>query len=380
MRILRQVANSILRSGLSLLKDAPPAAKERAVRSIVRILAPLDFPLIQERTPEALLGAVRIMAEAVATTPYGEPLRYPTPLVITVGSTTSCPFPCANCYSNSTDASSHSAQHAGPRLFQRIAASAAPFVMIGGGEPLATPNIGGLVQLLLDAGKVVYFATNASLTPLIDQIARHKGQLVPFLSVWGAREEHDRQRGRGSYDRLARNLENLNGVDARGNLLVVLSSSDLSIFDTVADLVSKTSVRTVLVTRKLFAGRTAGGPFNPSPQVLRNILERIRSIQPHVVQVSVDIPELSALKLRRPPLLQRLLGIPAATECGAGNWTMHLDSAGQGYPCFSLETSQELGIGADLEIADQWKKVVRLRRTLGSSSPCLGERAIVSEA
>ena len=378
MRLLRQVANSILRRGLSLLDDAPPAAKERALRSIVQMLAPLDFPLIQERNPEALLGAVRIMAEAVSTTPYGEPLRYPTPLVITVGSTTSCPFPCANCYSNSTD--SHTAQHASPQLFQRIAGSAAPFVMIGGGEPLATPNIGGLVQLLLDAGKVVYFSTNASLTPIIDQIARHKGQLVPFLSVWGAKEEHDRQRGRGSYDRLARNLETLNGVDARGNLLVVLSSSDLSIFDTIADLVSKSSVRTVLVTRKLFAGRTAGEPFNPSPQVLKNIIDRIRSIQPHVVQVSVDIPELGALKLRRPPRFQRLLGIPAPTECSAGNWTMHLDSTGQGYPCFSLEASKELGIGADLEIADQWKKVARLRRTLGSSAPCLGERAIVSGA
>lgn len=377
MRFVREVVNSNLRTGLSLLESAPQVARQRVVQSLVQMLVPLDCLLLQEGTAEALLSLVRIVAKSVVETPYGQPLRFSSPLIITVGSSTSCPFPCANCYANSVSAEVRPARHADVALFQRIADCGTPFVMIGGGEPLATPNISRLIAPLLDAGKIVYLSTNASVTPIVDQIARHSKQLLVFLPVWGPKEEHDRQRGRGSFERLQRNLAKLEAVGAEANLLVVLGSDDLSVFDTVAALAAKWKVRSALVTRKLFVGRTQGAAFQPTPQLTKKIIERINSIQPYVRQISVDIPELAAAQeRRRSPRMQTLLGIPDQTECSAGNWTMHIDPAGVSYPCFSLETSKEIGIGADLPIADQWKKVVELRKSLVAPGVCLGESGI----
>jgi MoaA/NifB/PqqE/SkfB family radical SAM enzyme len=376
MKLVRNMTNSMLRGGLALLDSAPALAEQRAVDSIVRVLSPFQFALVQEGNSAALIDAIRIVAEAVTSTPYGEPLRFPAPLLITVGTSHICPFSCANCYSNSGTESGSNTRVAGIELFKRIAHSRTPCVMVSGGEPLALPNIRDLLKPLLDAGKVVYIATNAGITPIADVIADYPTQLFVILSLWGSSEKHDRLRGPGSYERVERNLAKLNQLGSIGRLLVVLTGEDLSVFDSIEDLVAKFRIGSVLVTRKLSVGRLDNSSPKLAPDFVSKVLDRARPVRPHVRQIYLDIPELRQRHAPRVSRLHDLLGIPVRTDCSAGNWMMHLDADGVAFPCYTFEGRAEIGQRSELQLQQQWENISAVRVNIDTSSACIGETRI----
>jgi MoaA/NifB/PqqE/SkfB family radical SAM enzyme len=278
MRFARDVLNSFLRSGLASLESAPSSATRAAVETLLQMLSPFQFLLLREMSGSALIDAVRIVAEAIVSTPHGESLRFPAPLLITVGTSNFCPFSCSNCYSSSGPKLSHNEKAASVEMFHRIAASRTPFVMISGGEPLALPNIKELLKPLLDARKFIYVATNAALTPIASLLADCGKHLFILLPLWGTKNEHDRHRGTGSYERVERNLARLNQLDSAGQLLVVLSSNDLSVFDAVEDFATRFHVGTVLITRKLSVGRVDDTTFTFTVGLAKRVIERTRFI------------------------------------------------------------------------------------------------------
>jgi MoaA/NifB/PqqE/SkfB family radical SAM enzyme len=373
MEWVRHVTNAIMRDGLAILETASPTVKRHAIDSIVKVLSPFQFALLQRSDNRALVDAVRIVAQAIVSTPYGRPLRYPAPLLITLGLSRFCPYSCSNCYSSSGQTRRHDAPEMHLALVERIAASPTPCVMISGGEPLALPNIREVLGLLIKAGKFVYLATNSSITPITDLISEHGAALFPLLSVWGTMEEHDRQRGAGSFERIERNLESLNERGYPGRLLIVLTSGDLAIFDSVDSLVAKHRVASVLITRKLEVGRSDGSRFELRPAIVGSIMDRTRSIRRYVRQVYLDVPELRTGNAGRPSWLRKTLGIPAHNDCSAGNWMMHLDFEGAAYPCYTFEGSAEKGAPAHLTIAQQWAQIRRDCENAAGSPLCLGE-------
>jgi MoaA/NifB/PqqE/SkfB family radical SAM enzyme len=371
----RRWTNSILKSGLDLLDSAPAAARQRAFNSIFNTLSLLDNTLLRDVPNEALVEAMRVVAEAVISTPYGEPLKYPTPLLITIGASLFCPHACTNCYSRS-GAVGDRARDASGEIFERVAASRAPFVMISGGEPLSLPDINKRLKLLLDAGKFVYVATNSAITPITSEIADHPSRLFVFLSIWGTRDAHDKVRGKKSYERLERNLAQLNNLGSDGRLLLVLNDEDLAMFDGVEELVKRHRVRTIIVSRKFSVGRLDGASLKITPELTQRIEGRAAALSRYVKHVYLDIPELRVNQGLRSSHLRRLLGIPVSVECGAGNWMMHLDSEGMAFPCYTFEGRKDLGVDPNLQIAGQWALVRQVRARVPAAAAtyaCIGE-------
>jgi MoaA/NifB/PqqE/SkfB family radical SAM enzyme len=379
MRYLRLLANSILRSGLNALEGAPPPAVQRAIESVVRLLAPLDNTLLQEPHGAALVAGMRIVAEAIISTPYGQALKFPAPLLITVGPSNFCPYACSNCYSSSGREGQSPSHRRSQAIFTRIAKSRSPFVMISGGEPLSMPNINAYIELLLDARKFVYLATNASIRPLSSLLREHGSHFFVFLSLWGGQARHDQIRGSGSYDRLKRNLSTLNELDLPGRLLVVLSDCDFSIFDAVEEIVRSSKVRTVIVLRKLSIGRFEKSAFAITTDVVGRLRQRVNAIRPHVNEVYFDIPEFRGLDENRPSRLQSLFGIAPHDECSAGNWMMHLDADGGAFPCYSFEGRSDIRCDSNLSIEGQWALVGAARRNIKAQSACIGEALVGNE-
>lgn len=324
------------------------------MQTVARILAPFQFSLLRESGNRAIVEAVRIIAEAIVSTPYGQALRFPAPLLITVGTSEFCPHACPNCYSSSGPLGAGRRTDAPVAMFEQIARSRTPCVMISGGEPLAVSNIADLLAPLLEAGKFVYVATNASVGRLTDIITSHRDSLFFLLSIWGNSALHDKLRGPGSFIRLERNLERLNQLGSEGRLLVVLSNRGLSIFDTVEELAKKYRVASVLVTRKLRVGRTAGDALEFEPDVMQSVSDRMQAIKRYVRQVYLDVPELRSQDGTKPSLLRGVFGIPASDACSAGNWMMHLDSEGVAYPCYTLEGNAEASASYSFSLPEQW--------------------------
>jgi MoaA/NifB/PqqE/SkfB family radical SAM enzyme len=374
MQLVRGVVNAMLSRGLPHLKEAPPETVRTAYEYLRRIGLRCGFPMPEELDDRFLRNAFSLVARAVINTPYGQPLQLESPLIITLSVSDYCPFACTNCYSNSGQTSTNERPADGVQpIFEKVADSTTPFVLITGGEPLATQSTRPGVLALLDAGKRVLISTNASIATYLDIAERYPTTLTFVLPIWGTRKRHDELRGHRSFERVEQNLELLNRRGLRGHLMVVLADDSFSVFEDVLRLVQKLEVSIVRVVRKIRVGRRDDIAIEVSSGFEQALRQRTRQLRRYVPHVLIDIPELR----RRRPLkaIQSVLGIRDYGSCAAGRWMMHIDSRGAAFPCYTFEPSGRHHVPSTLSIFDQWRLIQLASSDLGSGNICIGEES-----
>jgi hypothetical protein len=52
---------------------------------------------------------------------------------------------------------------------------------------------------------------------------------------------------------------------------------------------------------------------------------------------------------------------------------MHIDDAGQGYPCFSFEGQRDRSVASELPIVEQWREIRGLRARFPLGALCVAE-------
>lgn len=369
MRIARILVNSLLSLSSERLADLSPSVAADVYRLIGTFAAFAGRPLMERLDPRVLKGAMSLVSDALARTPYGSQLEFDHPLVISLSTSSYCPFACCNCYASSGDNRERGRASDRLQLFAKVARSKTPFVILSGGEPLVADGFGECLGLLLEAGKFVFVSTNALVDP---SVARQRdGQLVFILPVWGDRKRHDARRGAHSFDRLERNLAGLNGVGQKPNLHIVLPDNDFSALPDVERLVHQYKVNVVTIARRIQTGRVDGTRLVLSSSDLSKLDHWQAVLQRHARRVVCDLPELqSTAALGR---LHSLLGLPNFEGCAAGNWMMHIDDTGQGFPCFSFEGRQHLAVPRHLTIGNQWRAVRQMRAEFPAGVRCPGE-------
>jgi MoaA/NifB/PqqE/SkfB family radical SAM enzyme len=167
-------------------------------------------------------------------------------------------------------------------------------------------------------------------------------------------------------------LTTLNAARLKPQLLVVLCDTDFSVFDEVERLARSHVIDVVTISRRIDVGRVETRPIEFSQDYWRQLEIRRKKLKTHVRNVVCDLPEM---RIRRSSaLVQRLLGLPPHEGCSAGNWMMHIDDAGQGYPCFSFEGRRDQSVGSELPIIMQWKEIRKLRARFPVGALCVAER------
>jgi MoaA/NifB/PqqE/SkfB family radical SAM enzyme len=313
-------------------------------------------------------SSIGTIARAIADTPYGQPLRFECPLIVTVAVSDYCPFACANCYSNAGAGFRATEQEAAS--FEKLAVSKTPLVLLTGGEPMAAAATRPGVLRLLDAGKVVFVSTNASIEGYVDLAARHP-LLIFILPIWGNRKGHDEQRGPRSFERVTQNLQRLKRVGRRGWILVVLNGTDLSALDEVMRLAEMYQISLVRITRKVRVGREDGNSPEVTTAFVRAVREAAARLKRFVPNVVVDLPETRTE--RGWAFITSALGIPHYRSCAAGNWMMHVDPGGNAYPCYTFEGGTAARVPVMASVADQWRLVRARRSELSDGAVCVGE-------
>jgi hypothetical protein len=128
-------------------------------------------------------------------------------------------------------------------------------------------------------------------------------------------------------------------------------------------------VKVVTVSRRIDVGRMDDTRFALDQGHLDKLAQWRKRLLRHVRSVVLDLPEVpSKTGLGK---LQGILGLPAQSGCSAGNWMMHIDDSGRGFPCFSFETYQEHASAKDLTIAEQWSAARALRARHPSGALCV---------
>lgn len=372
MRIARNLVNSLFlrTSGLLSTLSSTEAADAFGILRSVADLA--GCPQVKRMDRRVLTDMIELITDALHRTPYGRPLEFEYPLIISVSASKYCPFACSNCYSNAGVASARGQTRNRLQIFAKVAASKTPFVIVSGGEPLVTEGIEDCLKLLLDSGKVVFLSTNALLEKHLGLARQNDGRLIFILPVWGNRKQHNAKRGANSFERVEQNLAVLNAAALKPHVLVVLSDTDFSVFEDVERLAHSYTIEAVTISRRIDVGRVETAPVEFSNDHWHQLWIWQKKLQRRVGLVVCDLPEMHGRKSSG--RMQRVLGLPPYEGCSAGNWMMHIDDAGQGYPCFSFEGQRDQSVAAELPIVAQWKEIRGLRARFPVGALCIAER------
>jgi MoaA/NifB/PqqE/SkfB family radical SAM enzyme len=254
-------------------------------------------PMVERMDPRVLTDLIELITDALHRTPYGRPLEFGYPLVISVSASNYCPFACSNCYSNSGVASVRGRTYSRLKIFAKVAASKTPFVIVSGGEPLVAEGIEDCLKLLLDSGKFVFLSTNALVEKHLDLARQSDSRLCFILPVWGDRKRHNARRGANSFERVEQNLVVLNAAGLRPQVLVVLSDTDFSVFEDVEHLASIHAIDAVTISRRIDVGRVETAPIEFSQDHWRQLEIWRKKLQRYVRLVVCDLPEMHGRKI-----------------------------------------------------------------------------------
>lgn len=377
MYVTRNLANSLFSVAAAQLADLSPSAGVDAYRVVRTVTGLMGRSLPEKLDPRVMNGMIGLISDGLSRTPYGFPIEFEHPLLITLSALSYCPFACTNCYANSDAKRAQGRTEDRLQLFAKVAAAKTPFVIVSGGEPLVADGIEESLKLLIDSGKFVWVSTNALVDKTVAFARRHEGSLRFVLPVWGNRERHDARRGKNSFERIERNLTMLGGAGLKADILVVLADVDFSVLGTVEELARAHCIDKVTVTRVIEAGRNEAGPFELGADQLRQLKAAKRSLERHVRMVICDLPEMQENRGRG--LMQRVLGLGTYDGCSAGNWMMHVDDHGRGHACFSFEGQTGERVSSDLPIFEQWRAIRRSRAAFPTGALCVEKRRGISK-
>jgi MoaA/NifB/PqqE/SkfB family radical SAM enzyme len=353
---LRQLDNYILRFTGSLLKL-------------------FSIPGAQLLFKRSTLDKLHILFKSIAVTPYGQYLSLELPFIVTLSITDMCPFYCRFCFSSKKNSPP---THVSLDLVRNLASSRIPTFVLSGGEPMQHPKIQRIVEIFIASNKNLYIATHAPKS-LLEPLAHLSGEKLTFiLSIWGDNKTHDFYRGEGSFKRTIENAISLSKWKSRLAINFVLCEENPGLLNTLEAILNSISIYRVFITRPIFTDRASADLCSHSIGNIGSLFRRCKAIEQKTkVRISISIPEAS-IKVTQNlylTLLSKAIGIPGIiSKCAAGNWMMHVDSAGYFYPCLAFESKTAFGNLKDMDLQTAWKILKKETTTIGQSRSCPAER------
>ncbi|MDI1444349.1 radical SAM/SPASM domain-containing protein [Polyangium sp. 6x1] len=239
----------------------------------------------------------------------------------------------------------------GVRLLHELAAMGTVSVCFDGGEPLAHPGIGELVQTGRRLGLAISISTNGILIPRrIDRIAEAN---VVKISIDGPEEIHDRGRGSGNFRRA---LEGARVAQARGiwvALRMTLAEHNVRAHRAVLRIAEELGVQAL---------------FQPAIGSLFDASKHQASHSPHVTAYRETIDDLIELKKRGAPVANELVALRHLRKwpepnpvpfCGGGRVMAAIGPEGGIYPCGRVGRGQPAPNAIDAGVARAFEDVLR---------------------
>ncbi len=116
----------------------------------------------------------------------------------------------------------------------REISGATPHVMLWGGEPLVYPSFQEIVDLLRKKDFPLGTVTNGTNIDKYAEILKKEFRHI-YVSIDGNREIHDSIRGKGVFEKTARNLQLLKGTSAKISVMTVLTEENLRALEDTVD-------------------------------------------------------------------------------------------------------------------------------------------------
>lgn len=243
-----------------------------------------------------------------------------------------CNARCVYCNSpNRPDAPLARDQHAAIlREFARLGAARIKFL---GGEPLLSPDLEFLIETVRDLGMRAAMVTNGFLVPDRIDVVRRLSEIV--ISIDGAEDAHDAQRGAGTWRRAMAGIEACRRERLDFFLSAVVTRRSASEVPWLLDLAGRLGV---LVNFQIpqFNPEMYGPEAResmPGPDEIRTIVAGIIAAKEKGAPVlfttrsyrrTLDWPDFGLERIERPG---------ARSPCTAGRYFLQMEPNGDLYPC-----------------------------------------------
>ncbi len=129
-----------------------------------------------------------------------------------------------------------------------------PDIILWGGEPLLCPYFDPLAQNLRRMGFRLGIVTNGVLMDRHAELLRQEFEHI-YVSLDGDRQEHDKVRGDGVFDRVARNLGLVHGGNAKVSLMTVISRDNLEHLEELPDALCGLDCDEILLQEMIFLSK-----------------------------------------------------------------------------------------------------------------------------
>ncbi|NOZ10993.1 MAG: radical SAM protein [Gammaproteobacteria bacterium] len=217
------------------------------------------------------------------------------------------------------------------------------FLTLTGGEPMLHPEFWPIAQYAHDLGFVVRLKTNGH--ALNDKLAlKLREEVDPSMvdiSIHGASADtHDRQtKVPGSFTRLMRNLEILNGYGVKVNLMMTISQwnfSELERIQSLADSLGFHLDASSTITPRDNGDRMPQSISISSEQTRQLISPQTDRLGTQAVHFDNNSQPVSGTLNKENTAATKADEPPVNKQCGSGSSILVIDPYGHVYPCMQL--------------------------------------------
>jgi radical SAM protein with 4Fe4S-binding SPASM domain len=288
--------------------------------------------------------------------------------------TNRCNLSCRHCYNDSGQAPVMELKLAELiGLFDQLQSFGQRTLQISGGEPTMHPDFPAIVREAQKRRMKVSINTNGTFSPQVREQLRDLDIWRMAVSLDGLRENNDRIRGRGVFDKVLDSVRFLKNVCSDVLLAVHVCRSNQTDAEPLIYLARELGVGIKFSTlRPVGRAKEQMKGEIPSPQeylgVVRTV-SRMRKVYPGtLIQTDFDILGQGLNALRPVP--------PSRASCPAGRSRLNVSFDGYVYPCSFLATPQrEFAIGklsVDGSILELWRNspVLEPFRNIRKSRTC----------
>ena len=200
--------------------------------------------------------------------------KKPYPINVSIRVTMKCNLSCTYCQVWKTEEHDRMPTEDFKSLIDQMAGMGTKHVAFSGGEPMLHPDIGEIISHAKKRGLVTAMVTNGWFMPQkVDEI---KDLDMLAISIDGGEELHDRQTGKGSFQKAMKAIELAKSRGMPTTIYITMTNQNLGEFEYIIDLVKRMGLTCHFNTlMKTSTTRDGVDPLMLSPEEHVNLCRKI---------------------------------------------------------------------------------------------------------
>ena len=280
------------------------------------------------------------------------------PLKISMNITKRCNLRCIQCFSDSGELREPELTTKDIyNLFDAMRKNGTFYICIGGGEPFTRPDLFDILKYGKEQQLAISIVSNGLL--LTKEVLEKLNKLdldYLWISFEGLKENHERLRGIGTFDRTLEKLQLIKDYyKGKTALRMSINRYNISEIGELVNIAEKYNIDLIRFTPLLSFGRADGQELTIDQEQYIEFLKKVRKIQS--TSVKIIYPNMPTNKI--------WLGTNGF-GCHCGKEAIWIDETGKMSPCIFWGDKYNVGNIKDMDYIELWNKSLEISNIKGN--------------